>query len=584
MGTVYKKTATKPMPQGAEILIRGGQRVARWKDAKGKTRTTPTTIGRDGRERIVVTARTFTAKYRDGQGIVREVATGCRDEGAARNVLADLIKRAERVRAKVLTPAEDAVVDHLALPLEAHFGAYLTYLESCGTSPVHRENVDRCLKRVAAGCRFQTLPDLRRDPLERWLVDRSKDTKPIGARTRNFYRAAIVAFCNWCIGTDRLLVNPFSKVAKADEDADPRRKRRALTEEELARLLIVARMRPLAEYGRTTERVAKQDDKQKRGGWAYVRLRFHELEEATIRARERLKNRPDFIANLEAQGRERSLIYKTLVLTGLRKGELASLTVGQLHWEGPAPYAVLDAADEKNRHGSQIPLRRDLVEDLRIWLVQKARRGQSETGSADGQPSSPTSSKLPLDTRLFEVPDGLIRILDRDLKVAGIPKRDDLGRTVDVHALRHSFGTLLSKGGVAPRTAQAAMRHSSIDLTMNVYTDPRLLDVHGALEALPALPPYSAPHCLGECDGEMVNNDSLSGQFAPKFAPTRCNPGASQTIADLGATESQLWDCKLADAVSACCDKTKQPVTNAVTGCQGERATGFEPATSSLGS
>jgi len=32
------------------------------------------------------------------------------------------------------------------------------------------------------------------------------------------------------------------------------------------------------------------------------------------------------------------------------------------------------------------------------------------------------------------------------------------------------FGTLLR---VAPRTTQAAMRHSSIDLTMNVYTDPK---------------------------------------------------------------------------------------------------------------
>jgi hypothetical protein len=29
------------------------------------------------------------------------------------------------------------------------------------------------------------------------------------------------------------------------------------------------------------------------------------------------------------------------------------------------------------------------------------------------------------------------------------------------------------------------MRHLSLDLTMNVYTDPSLLDVEGALEALP---------------------------------------------------------------------------------------------------
>ena len=54
-------------------------------------------------------------------------------------------------------------------------------------------------------------------------------------------------------------------------------------------------------------------------------------------------------------------------------------------------------------------------------------------------------------------------------------------------SLRHTFGTHLSKNGVPPRTAQAALRHSSLDLTMNVYTDPTLLDVPGALAALPEL-------------------------------------------------------------------------------------------------
>ena len=58
---------------------------------------------------------------------------------------------------------------------------------------------------------------------------------------------------------------------------------------------------------------------------------------------------------------------------------------------------------------------------------------------------------------------------------------------MDVHALRHTFGSHLSARGVLPRTAQAAMRHSNIQLTMNLYTDPRLLDVAAALEALPRL-------------------------------------------------------------------------------------------------
>ncbi|MCC6798183.1 MAG: tyrosine-type recombinase/integrase [Candidatus Hydrogenedentes bacterium] len=79
-------------------------------------------------------------------------------------------------------------------------------------------------------------------------------------------------------------------------------------------------------------------------------------------------------------------------------------------------------------------------------------------------------------------------IFDRDLTAAGIAKRDERWRTVDVHVLRHSFGTHLSKGGVTLRTAQAAMRHSTPTLTANIYTDPKLLDVAGALDALPDLP------------------------------------------------------------------------------------------------
>jgi len=94
---------------------------------------------------------------------------------------------------------------------------------------------------------------------------------------------------------------------------------------------------------------------------------------------------------------------------------------------------------------------------------------------------------------VFHVPNKLYRTLDRDLAAAGIPKRDADGKQIDVHALRHTFGTLLSVGGVAPRTAQAAMRHSELRMTMNVYTDPRLLDTAGALNALPSLPLDASP-------------------------------------------------------------------------------------------
>jgi integrase len=223
---------------------------------------------------------------------------------------------------------------------------------------------------------------------------------------------------------------------------------------------------------------------------------------------------------------ERALIYKTLVLTGLRKQELASLTIGQLHLDGPRPYADLEAADEKNREGSQIPLRHDLAADLAEWIA----------GNAVGRGGCvPIAGRPPASAPLFNVPAGLLRILDRDLRAAGIPKRDERGRTVDVHAMRHSFGTLLSKGGVAPRTAQAAMRHSTIDLTMNTYTDPKLLDVHGALNSLPDLK-------LKPFNMERERATGTGEKFAPAFAPKPHNSLQSLSKGDKEASWSESRD------------------------------------------
>lgn len=201
-------------------------------------------VGRDGAERIADTAATYTAKYRDGNGIVVEVATGCRDADAARKVLGELERRAELVKAGVVTADENAVADHQAVPLADHFDAYVGYLVAQGVSERHPQDIRRQLDRLAADCAFAKLPDLGRDALERWLTAQAKAGK-IGARTRNTYRAAAVAFCNWCVDTRRLVVNPFAGVPVADEKADCRRQRRSLTEAELVRLLDVAQRRPL---------------------------------------------------------------------------------------------------------------------------------------------------------------------------------------------------------------------------------------------------------------------------------------------------------------------------------------------------
>src|SRR5262249_47201758 len=192
-----------------------------------------------------------------------------------------------------------------------------------------------------------------------------------------------------------------------------------------------------------------------------------------------------------------------------------------------------------SHRGGNHPLRGDdPAADLRGGLSDNLPWPQAEARRA----GAPIPARLPADTPLFDVPARLVKILDRDLVAAGIArrvkvdgkwvidKRDDRGRSLDVHALRHTFGTLLSKSEIAPRTAQAAMRHSNIKLTMNVYTDPALLDVRGALDALPNLPLEPAR------EGERATGtegDSRRGvcSFAPTVAPTPDNPGTTLSLA-----------------------------------------------------
>lgn len=62
------------------------------------------------------------------------------------------------------------------------------------------------------------------------------------------------------------------------------------------------------------------------------------------------------------------------------------------------------------------------------------------------------------------------KIFATDLRRAGITQTNEQGKSVDFHSLRYTFITSLAKAGVHPSKAQRLARHSTITLTMNVYT------------------------------------------------------------------------------------------------------------------
>jgi len=573
MGTVYRETYSKPLPPDAERFARKGEAFARWRDGRGRKRTAKLNAAGD---RVLIESGVYTAKYRDGAGLLCKVSTGCRTLDAARAVLAELEKRADKVRAGITTAAEDSVLDHQTTPLAEHVEAYLDHLRhkrGKGGKPTvarrHVANVEKALNTIADACDFVLLRDVNRKSVERWTAKQA-EAGTRSPRTINAYLRAMCAFGNWCVETGRIAANPLARPPKLDESTDTRHARRALTDAELSRLLYAARRRPLAEHGRET--VALPADKRKgRKTWTKAPLTPDTIEAAAERARDALADKPDFIAELERTGRERALVYKALTLTGLRKGELASLTVGQLELEpgpGKTCYATLHAADAKSGTGADVPLRDDLAGDLRAWLADKLRAAQDAARLRIDEPM-PMPMKLPHDAKLFDVPAGLIRIFDRDAEAAGIAKRDDRGRVVDVHSLRHTFGSLLSRGGVAPRTAQAAMRHSKLDLTMSVYTDPRLLDVAGAMDVLPSLPLDDSPQ---RERAKATGTDAA--EHVPMHVPTSGNQRTQAATA--GNTDRAGRHAETLASVAdggGCHSLTRE----------GEkRVTGLEPATFSL--
>jgi hypothetical protein len=152
MGGVFTKTVTRPLPPGAEIIERQGVRLARWRDARVDEDRPPDGQGRA--ERIRYGSATCFAKSCDGNGYIAEEPTECREEAAAHQVLADVERKPERVRAGLISPAEARTAEHLARSIAEFFEAWLNTLAAAGSAELYRHNVRTSLNRLADRCGF----------------------------------------------------------------------------------------------------------------------------------------------------------------------------------------------------------------------------------------------------------------------------------------------------------------------------------------------------------------------------------------------------------------------------------------------
>ncbi len=163
-------------------------------------------------------------------------------------------------------------------------------------------------------------------------------------------------------------------------------------------------------------------------------------------------------------GPHRALCYRLALTTGLRRNEIRSLAWASFDLGSDEPTVTVEAGYSKRRRRDVLPLRADVATALREW-----RQEHPQVGS------------------VFPLPQKSAKMLSADLMAAGIDYRDSSGRVVDFHALRHTFITDLVRGGVHVKVAQALARHSTVALTMDLYTHLEVLDHPSALQVLPAL-------------------------------------------------------------------------------------------------
>ena len=102
---------------------------------------------------------------------------------------------------------------------------------------------------------------------------------------------------------------------------------------------------------------------------------------------------------------------------------------------------------------------------------------------------------------------------------------------------------------------------------MNVYTDPKLLDVAGAMEALPALPLGDGRQTAANVLSATGTDDSTASPLVPVLVPTTGKPRTLQSILDKIASRSREDRATTgAVAASAYPVKRNNPLTTAVNG------------------
>lgn len=459
MAEVFKPTYTQAVPDGARIIEKAGQDFARFK-RKGKTIDAPIVDSPAGKKIRVETAEWYVrCKGLDGNWIRFKGYTDKNATAALGQKLDNLV--AYRLSGQQLRDdlrqwlaaqpkslhdrlVEVGIIDakqhEAGRPLAEHLADFETSLSSRRLDAKNIAGVVGRVRRVIDWCGFSTLPDIDPTRVEAYIKDRLDHGAAV--QTCNHHLSAVKQFCNWLVKVGRAMRNPVEILEPGNAEADRRRERRDMADEEVQRLL----------------RAAANSAKIIRG----------------------------------MTGSDRFVIYYVAFGAGLRASEIASLQPASFDLPIDPPTVTVEARYSKRRQEDIIPLSSDLAEVLRGYLA-----GIPSCDRVWPRLHSDHTAKM-LKADLAEARAAWIKEAEGNQEEQAARERSDFlryqdaaGRFADFHAARHTFATAVYSR-LPSKIGREIVRHSSEALA-DRYTHLRVHDMAAAAASIPPLlPPNTA--------------------------------------------------------------------------------------------
>ncbi|MFO8013862.1 MAG: site-specific integrase, partial [Phycisphaerae bacterium] len=260
----------------------------------------------------------ITYQVRPGQ---RRTVKGSKDRAATEALARKLESDAMLREHGIIDPKAEKLATNGARPIETHVDDFDNTLLGRSVTDKHRKATLSYIRKVIEACGFATPADIDASAVAAHVADLKR--KKHGLRSINARLTAFKAFTRWMVRTERLRADPMVSVSKLNARTERRHARRALTDDEIRRLLEAA-----------------QKGRKVRG----------------------------------LTGPERAVLYRLALETGLRASELGSLRPRSFDLTDLDRATVtVEAACSKHRREDVLPLRPDMALAMAEFIGDRDR-------------------------------------------------------------------------------------------------------------------------------------------------------------------------------------------------------------------